>query len=123
MRIAFVCYEFFHGGGIRVYAQELVNRLAIAAELVCLRRADHLIAVSEFTRREILKHYPDIASECVTVIYSGVSPAMARNENRASLRRKFRLESGERVLLFAGRLEERKGLRYLLKAFQQLVEQ
>jgi glycosyltransferase involved in cell wall biosynthesis len=95
---------------------------AVIAEGVCLKRADHIIAISNFTRNDILKRYPDTASEQVSVIYPGTrrEPRLASAVERARLRTGWGIASKERIALAVGRLENRKGIPFLLHAFSQV---
>jgi len=97
---------------------------ALIAERLSIERADHIIAVIRFTRMEILKHYPRMNATRVTAIYNGLERRAYPSDTRREdvLRQKWGVEKAKRVLLFAGRLEERKGLRFLFHAFSLLPE-
>src|SRR3989449_190631 len=97
---------------------------ALIAERLSIERADHIIAVSRFTRMEVLKNYPKMEATRVTAIYNGLERRAYPSDTRRqhALRQKWGVEEGKRVLLFAGRLEERKGLRFLFHAFSLLPE-
>src|SRR5581483_5044055 len=58
----------------------------------------------------VAAHAIDNASYCRTIANSELS----------DLRKKLGLTAEQRVVLYLGRLEKNKGLRYLLEAFQQL---
>lgn len=45
----------------------------IANKKECIYKADHVIAISESTKRDILRLYPDVNEDKVTVIYIGTS--------------------------------------------------
>lgn len=88
-------------------------------KLVC-RRADRIIAVSDFIATELKKY--GIENK-VDVIRNGVnthkfSPKVSGNE----IRRKYGLE-GSRVLLFSGRLVPSKGIEFLLKALPIVIRE
>src|SRR2546426_4235101 len=95
---------------------------AILAQSVCLRRANHIIAISQFTQQEILTRYPSITEDAISVVYPGVS-LRTRIQDPVVLdvtRRRFGLHPNRPIILFAGRLEKRKGLDNLLQAFREI---
>lgn len=75
--------------------------------------ADHIIAVSECTKKDILRIYPDIPSGKITVIYHGCSldPSM---ESEISLPQKY--------ILFVGQRKAYKNFERLLYAFADLAK-
>ena len=84
-----------------------------------LAQSSHVITISEFSRREILKHLP-VRPENITCTYMGVRP---RFEPLPCERVKpvlERLRLPERYLLFVGTLEPRKNLLMLLRAYGDL---
>lgn len=86
-----------------------------------LRRADHVICVSEFTRQDALRFYR-LPEEKVSVILEGVEPRfrpVLDPEKRAGVRERYRLP--ERFVLYVGTLEPRKNLSTLLNAFAPIA--
>lgn len=83
------------------------------------KAADHVVAVSEFTRQDIINVW-DIEPERVSVIYQGCSPRFAqmRPEQIAFVRGHYQLP--ERYLLFVGSIEKRKNLRLVVRAMSTL---
>lgn len=82
-----------------------------------LKRADHVICVSEFTRQDALRFYR-LPPEKVSVVLEGVEPRfqpMRDPSALAGIRERYRLP--ERFVLYVGTLEPRKNLSTLLKAF------
>src|SRR5207249_10712691 len=73
-------------------------------------------------RQEILIYYREIPEETISVVYPGVSPIPIITDPRAlaTTRNVFGLHATDRVILFAGRLEKRKGLKPLLYAFREI---
>lgn len=90
---------------------------AVALEGFSLRRADHLIGVSEFTRNDVLRRYPFIKPDQISVVYHGSKPRSlgAHFAEAERLRNRWGIDSEDRVLLYVGRLEERKGIPLLLQ--------
>ena len=96
-----------------------------ADNLLC--RFDHVIAVSDEeaseTRALWSRYRIPLGSDQVTVIPNGVHPnEFANLPDRDESRRRWNLETGP-VVVFLGRLAERKGLQLLVPAFADLVGQ
>lgn len=83
------------------------------------RHADHVIAVSEFTRRDIIDCW-GVEPERVSVVYQGCSPrfALIKPEEVAFVRGHYQLP--EHYILFVGSIEERKNLRLVVQALSML---
>lgn len=76
-----------------------------------LEAADQVLCVSNFIRQHTIERYPSIAAKATTV-YNGVdgelfTPATSQHDGR--------------VVLYVGRVEERKGVHVLVDAFERIV--
>ena len=92
--------------------------LNLTMPLYC-RRADHIIAVSENTRRDLVTTY-GLPLEKVTVILEAADPRFyPRSEEMVTAARK-RYGLPPRYLLFVGTIEPRKNLPRLLAAFETI---
>jgi len=88
-----------------------------------IEKVDHIIAVSEFTRAEVINTF-NISPAKITRIYHGISKLYRPrqfDEIKAVLCRLGLL--GKNYLLSVGTLEPRKNLERLILAFKQLSEQ
>jgi glycosyltransferase involved in cell wall biosynthesis len=97
--------------------------LARRAETACLRRADRVVVLSEFSRDQLGSHYP-FALDKVVKIPGGVDLERFRPvEDRRRLRAELGLPESRRVLFTARRLVPRMGLPSLMEAFAGALAQ
>lgn len=86
-----------------------------------LHWADALVAVSDFTRRELVTRY-GINDEKITLIINGVDVNYFRpGPKDPSLLTRYGLD-GKRIILTVGRLVERKGIDMTLRALPSILE-
>ncbi len=86
-----------------------------------LRWADALVAVSEFTRRQLVEGY-GVAADQVTLIVNGVDVNHFNpGPKDPALLRRYGLEH-KKVLLTVGRLVERKGIDMTLRALPSILK-
>lgn len=83
------------------------------------RRADHIIAVSEQSKRDVIEAY-GIPAEKITVIYEAADPRFRPQppEDVAAARARYGLP--EQYVLFVSTIEPRKNLSRLLAAFERV---
>jgi len=99
------------GGGYRV--SSWIERDAFTS-------ADAVIAVSEGMRRDILRSYPTLDEEKVSVVYNGIDLDAWRPVDDAELVRSLGVDPDRPSVVFVGRITRQKGLPYLLRAAAQL---
>jgi glycosyltransferase involved in cell wall biosynthesis len=81
------------------------------------RRSARVLCVSDFIRRHTLELYPDLAGKALTV-YNGVD---ARTFHPDPVDKRLDGETREPIILYVGRVEERKGVHLLLDAFERVI--
>jgi len=80
-------------------------------------QADHIICVSEHTRRELLRYLPVDPSR-VTVVWNGIDHYQYHTRDKLDCRRLLGLPEDATIVLHVGSEEPRKNIPVLLKSFQ-----
>ncbi len=86
--------------------------------------ADHIVTISDFSKRAFLKYFPHYPEDRVSVVYLGSRPSLqiqANIKNRQEVLNKYRI-NGE-FWLGVGTIEPRKNYRLLLKAYAKMVHE
>jgi starch synthase len=99
------------GGGYRVSSW-------IEAE--AFTTADAVIAVSDGMRQDILRSYPSIDPDRVSVIYNGIDLQAWRPTDDAAVLAEHGIDPERPSIVFVGRITRQKGLPYLLHAVATL---
>lgn len=81
---------------------------------------DHIICLSNNTKRELLENYK-IHPEKITTIYNGLKDIHSTNKKNI-FRNKYHIEHNIPIVLFAGRIDDIKGLKYAIQAFRIVLE-
>lgn len=89
-----------------------------------MARGDKVIAISEYVAQHVKQSYPHLSSH-VTVIYEGVDtayfdPVEISEESIRTLRAKWAIPEGLKVILLPGRLTRWKGQKVLIEALHQM---
>jgi starch synthase len=99
------------GGGYRL--SSLIERSAY-------EDATGIIAVSDGMRKDILRAYPQLDPEKVTVVHNGIDLDAFQAADNPDLVRANGVDPDKRSVVFVGRITMQKGLPYLLKAAREL---
>ena len=87
------------------------------------RCADRVIAVSEYTKQEIMQYY-HTPEEKIDVVYQGCAPVFSQDiapSRQAEVKKKYALP--EEFVLYVGSIEERKNLMLVAQAIAILATQ
>ena len=89
----------------------------------CIERADRIIAISHFTKREILRIYPDTPADKIIVTWLGVNPRfrILNEESKLTVRKKYNL--GKPFILSVSSSNPRKNLKTLIDAYSKIQDQ
>lgn len=87
-----------------------------------IRKSDRIIAVSESTKRDILKFYPNIPEKKIRVIHHGFDGEVFERERDMQRERELKEKLGIRgeYILYSGALQPRKNIPRLVEAFELL---
>ena len=84
------------------------------------RCADRVIAVSEYTKQEIMHYYHTQESK-IDVVYQGCDPVFSQEIEEGKLQEvKARYQLPDKFVLYVGSIEERKNLMLVAKAMAEL---
>jgi glycosyltransferase involved in cell wall biosynthesis len=83
----------------------------------CLRRAGHILTVSEFSKQDLLLHFPFLKEEDITVTYQANFSLEKTKNERQKIEDK---EEEKPYLLYAGNAYPHKNLPRLIRAFLSL---
>jgi glycosyltransferase involved in cell wall biosynthesis len=95
---------------------EQANPDIFAIEQYGLQAADHVIAVSQYTKEQIVTQY-GIAPEKITVVYNGIFPNAIRTSPPTIKNNTLK------TVLFLGRLTYQKGVNYFVEAARKILAQ
>ena len=82
--------------------------------------ATRIMANSQATKRALLRNAPWLDADRIEVIYNGIEAEPFMQPSPRDFRTEWRVKPEELVLGFVGQLDERKGIRVLLAAFQRI---
>lgn len=98
-----------------------VNPDVFAIEKRGMEAADRVIAVSEFTKQIIIRHY-GIPENKIFVVHNGIDDTTAPSGSNQRLRLASLKAAGYGIVLFLGRITLQKGPDYFLRAAQKVLE-
>ena len=105
--------EFYHWLDTKIYAWKFRQTL---------KEADHIIAISECTKRDI-QYYGDVDVSKISIVYQSFAPrfsAIVTDEQRSQVRTIYQLP--ERYILNVGSIEARKNILQAVQALPLLPD-
>ena len=97
-----------------------VNQYVYEKEREGMHVADHIIAVSDLTKRTIVDKY-GISPEKVTVVHNGNTPSPVHESARFTSLQQLKHDD-KKVVLYAGRITIQKGVDYFVHAAKKVLE-
>ncbi|HEX5169151.1 MAG TPA: glycosyltransferase [Cyclobacteriaceae bacterium] len=93
-------------------AGETVKNEIYQLEKIALEQADKIIAVSRYTRDQIIRHY-QIDADKIEVVHNGI-------ETKVIVRKEHKLT--DKIVVFLGRITNQKGPHFLLETANKVVK-
>lgn len=91
------------------------------SETKLLQNSDAIICLSDYTLG-ILCNESEVPANKIKVIYNGLQDCTIDNVDKNKIKERYYLNTGEKIILFAGRLDIAKGVDILIKAYQKVLE-
>jgi starch synthase len=103
-------------------AEQLGSGYALSSwmERTAILDADAIIAVSNGTRADIIKAYPDVSPERIHVIYNGIDLQQYQYNPHQDALLKYGVDPMKPYVLFVGRITRQKGVTHLVEAIPHL---
>lgn len=103
-------------------AEQLGSGYAMSSwmERTAILDADAVIAVSEGTRADILRAYPEIDPARIHVIYNGIDLQQYQQTTATDALTRYGVDTSRPYVLFVGRITRQKGVTHLVEAIQYL---
>jgi starch synthase len=106
-------------------AEQLGTGYAMSSwmERTAILDADAVVAVSEGTRADILRAYPDMRPDRIHVIYNGVDLSEYRKTSENKALTDYGINPAKPYVLFVGRITRQKGVTHLVDAIRYLPQE
>jgi starch synthase len=103
-------------------AEQLGSGYAMSSwmERTAILDADAVIAVSQGTKADIQRAYPDVDPERIHVIYNGIDLAEYQKTSETKALADFGVDPAVPYVLFVGRITRQKGVTHLVDAIRYL---
>jgi starch synthase len=103
-------------------AEQLGSGYAMSSwmERTAILDADAVIAVSNGTKADVLRAYPEVDPNKVHVIYNGIDLEQYQQTKDTDVLLKYGIDATKPYVLFVGRITRQKGVTHLVDAIQYL---
>ena len=83
-------------------------------------KADRVICLSNYMFNILCQDY-ELDATKISIIPNGLTDTAKTKSDKIVLRKKRKIPTKEKIILFAGRMDEIKGLKYLINAFRNVL--
>ncbi|RJK93878.1 glycogen synthase [Vallicoccus soli] len=105
-------------------AEQLGGGYALSSycERTAIEGAAAVVAVSAGMRRDVLRAYPSVDPDRVTVVHNGIDTEQYAPDRGTDVVERIGMDPSRPSVVFVGRITRQKGLPYLLRAARSLPE-
>ena len=89
---------------------------------LAVKTSQHILTVSEFSKSEILRFYPFLKEEKISVVYNAIDRQLFRPLNSEPAKGNLQSPSSERFVLCVSSIDPRKNFARLIEACQGLTD-
>lgn len=115
-----------HDLAFKIFPEYFPKKELLKLNLLCnnaIKYSQHIIAISETTKEDILKFYPEIAENKISVVYHGFDKELfqqkVEEKNAFEILEHYKLQP-QKYLLYVGAIQPRKNLNTLIEAFEKV---
>lgn len=90
------------------------------AEKAYYTKVDHVICLSNYMKDVLRKDY-GLESTKISTIPNGLSDMFETSISTKLLRKKWNIQKEEKIILFVGRIDDIKGVTYLIRSFRKVL--
>jgi starch synthase len=103
-------------------AEQLGSGYAMSSwmERTAILDADAVVAVSQGTKADIIRAYPEVDPARIHVIYNGIDLDEYQQTSDTTALTKYGVDPSQPYILFVGRITRQKGVTHLVEAIQYL---
>lgn len=101
-----------------IFGEEI--KKAFEEEKKYYTKVDHVICLSHYMKDVLCRDY-GLKSTKISIIPNALSDIVETSINTEQLRKKWNIQEKEKIILYAGRIDDIKGVVYLIKAFHKVV--
>jgi starch synthase len=104
-------------------AEQLGSGYALSSwmERIAILDADAIVAVSNGTKADILRAYPEVDAGRISVIYNGIDLEQYQFTPDTAALRTYGVDETKPYVLFVGRITRQKGVTHLVEAIKYLA--
>ncbi|GAA6243750.1 TIGR04157 family glycosyltransferase [Bacteroides fragilis] len=97
--------------------------ISFLEEKLFFEKMDYLFCLSQYTKQVLIDDY-DIPYEKIWLVYNGLQDERGESSKQIRLVKKnyYGFSEKQKIILFVGRLDEIKGVDYLILAFREIIK-
>lgn len=99
---------------------EVIGGNSFDVEVETYKIVDRIVTVTAHGKEHLISK--GVPVNMIEIIYNGISPHVFTNDSSGSIKKKYGVSEDEPLILFSGRIDTIKGLKFLALAFEKVLE-